>query len=292
MEDEDFPDEDFDNLPLDELDAVIFEDGSDPQINRASGNPQTAQNALNSTFSEQKGDCPRGASASRDAELLDDAGSGFLDDDMDCLLVEVRPAGSDQPSGQAAAKKRQISSSSCSSDTAKSVKSPKQSYTTSAAEFDGLDAQRAALSLTSPPFTYLCLLEQTMSQPDFCAAEIRLKAFIVTLLGRLNSHNGVWNVCVTISDGTGHLDVELSDEVLTGLLGFSVPEKAALKRDPARRGELDAGIRRCQEELVDMCCVMTVTVEGRGRRAVVTKVEPVSEEVLQELERRVKDRRK
>uniref|UniRef100_A0A3Q3X558 RecQ-mediated genome instability protein 1 n=1 Tax=Mola mola TaxID=94237 RepID=A0A3Q3X558_MOLML len=189
-------------------------------------------------------------------------------------------------------RKRQISSSTCSSDSTRSVKSQKQSYTTSATEFDRLDAQKDALNLTSPPFTYVCLLEQTMFQPDFCTAEIRLKAFIVTLLGKLSSSNGVWNICVTISDGTGYLDVELSDEVLTGLLGFSVPEKAALKRDPARRGELDAGMRRCQEELVDMCCVMTVTVEGGGRRAVVTKVEPVSEEVLQELEQRMRDRRK
>uniref|UniRef100_A0A3Q4BDX3 RecQ-mediated genome instability protein 1 n=1 Tax=Mola mola TaxID=94237 RepID=A0A3Q4BDX3_MOLML len=196
------------------------------------------------------------------------------------------------PSVQSAAKKRQISSSTCSSDSTRSVKSQKQSYTTSATEFDRLDAQKDALNLTSPPFTYVCLLEQTMFQPDFCTAEIRLKAFIVTLLGKLSSSNGVWNICVTISDGTGYLDVELSDEVLTGLLGFSVPEKAALKRDPARRGELDAGMRRCQEELVDMCCVMTVTVEGGGRRAVVTKVEPVSEEVLQELEQRMRDRRK
>lgn len=306
MEDKDFPDEDFDNLPLDELDAVIFQDRSTPQYNRASGNPQTARNALNSTFSVQNRDCPRGAAAllavgtssafppaaSRESELLDNAESDFLDEDMDCLLLEVQTGGPDQPSVQSAAKKRQISSSTCSSDSTRSVKSQKQSYTTSATEFDRLDAQKDALNLTSPPFTYVCLLEQTMFQPDFCTAEIRLKAFIVTLLGKLSSSNGVWNICVTISDGTGYLDVELSDEVLTGLLGFSVPEKAALKRDPARRGELDAGMRRCQEELVDMCCVMTVTVEGGGRRAVVTKVEPVSEEVLQELEQRMRDRRK
>lgn len=122
--------------------------------------------------------------------------------------------------------------------------------------------------------------------------EIHVKAFIVTLLGKLTSSNGVWSVSATISDGTGYLDVELSNEVLTGLLGFSVAEKGALKRDPSRRGELDAGMRRCQEELVDMCCIMTVIVQPEGRKAVVTKVDPVSEKILQELEQRVRDGRK
>lgn len=57
-------------------------------------------------------------------------------------------------------------------------------------------------------------------------------------------------------------------------------------------GELDAGMRRCQEELVDMCCIMTVIVQPEGRKAVVTKVDPVSEKTLQELEQRVRDGRK
>uniref|UniRef100_A0A3P9DLG5 RecQ-mediated genome instability protein 1 n=1 Tax=Maylandia zebra TaxID=106582 RepID=A0A3P9DLG5_9CICH len=148
------------------------------------------------------------------------------------------------------------------------------------------------VTLTSPPFTYLCLLENLMSKPLLHIMEIHVKAFIVTLLGKLSSSNGVWSVSATISDGTGYLDVELSNEVLTGLLGFSVAEKGALKRDPSRRGELDAGMRRCQEELVDMCCIMTVIVQLEGRKAVVTKVDPVSEKTLQELEQRVRDGRK
>ncbi|KAM3867473.1 recQ-mediated genome instability protein 1 [Diretmus argenteus] len=145
--------------------------------------------------------------------------------------------------------------------------------------------------LTSPPFTYLCLLEGLISKSHSRTTEVRVKAFIVTLLGKLTSNNGVWKVCATISDGTGYLDVELSDDVLTGLLGFSVAEKGILKRDPTRRGELDAGMKRCQEELVDMCCVMTIVVEPQGRKAVVIKVDPVTEHMLRILEKRVWDRR-
>ncbi|XP_069555549.1 recQ-mediated genome instability protein 1 isoform X1 [Brachyistius frenatus] len=171
-----------------------------------------------------------------------------------------------------------------------------QSYTSSTALSSKKDPQSdstvPAVTLTSPPFTYLCLLEELMSKPHPPTTEIHVKAFIVTLLGKLSSSDGIWRVCATISDGTGYLEVELSDEVLTGLLGFSVAEKGALKRDPTRRGELDAGMRRCQEELVDMCCIMTIVVEQEGRKAVVTKADPVSEIVLQRLEQRVRDRRK
>uniref|UniRef100_A0A3Q3KNL6 RecQ-mediated genome instability protein 1 n=1 Tax=Mastacembelus armatus TaxID=205130 RepID=A0A3Q3KNL6_9TELE len=176
----------------------------------------------------------------------------------------------------------------------------RQSYTSDTSEFDHQSAKKnlqsgctvPAVTLTSPPFTYLCLLEGLMSKPQSHTTEIHVKAFIVTLLGKLSSTNGVWRVCATISDGTGYLDVELSDEVLTGLLGFSVAEKGALKRDPARKGVLDAGMRRCQEELVDMCCVMTIVIEPQGRKAVVTKADPVTEKVLQELEQRVRERKK
>lgn len=143
----------------------------------------------------------------------------------------------------------------------------------------------SSVTLTSPPFTYLCLLD-TIARTG--KTEIQVKAFIVTLLGKLSSRNGLWQVNATISDGSGYLDVELSDEVLKGLLGFSVEEKAALKRDPVRKGELEAGMRRCQEELVDMCCLMSISVDTEAGKAVVTRAEPVKDQDLQALEERVK----
>ncbi|XP_037632504.1 recQ-mediated genome instability protein 1 isoform X1 [Sebastes umbrosus] len=310
MTDEDFPDEDFDDLPLDELDCVIFQEStngtmqpdsshrSTPQNNnRVTGNAnratkaQTAQSeqltlngsgsrlgSSNSRCTTQKRDhqgCTRAATGpmfspaaaaalepSHELEFV--TNDDFMDEDMDCFLAEVETGGANQlPVQQGPSRDRESSTSSAS-----------------------------ALTLTSPPFTYLRLLEDTMSKPQPRATEIRVKAFIVTLLGKLSSSNGLWRVCATISDGTGYLDAELSDEVLTGLLGFSVAGKAALKRDPARRGELDSGMRRCQEGLVDMCCVMTIVVEPDGSRAVVTKADPVNEKVFQELEQRARDRRK
>ncbi|XP_061672736.1 recQ-mediated genome instability protein 1 [Syngnathoides biaculeatus] len=142
------------------------------------------------------------------------------------------------------------------------------------------------ITLASPPFTYLCLLDD-VSTPT----SITIKAFIVTLLGKLNASDGLWRIRATLSDGSGYLDAELSDRVLTGLLGFTVAEKGAMRRDPARRSQLDAGMRRCQEELVDMCCLMTVEVGGGGGGAVVTRAEPVTEGVCRELRQRVRDRK-
>lgn len=242
--------------------------------------------------------------ASCQSELVTHAEADFMDEDMDCLLGEVQAGWTGEsnqlPVQPGPSAERDITSSSerLTGDSPRSVTPQRPNYTSSTA--DRLAANKdpqshssgPAVTLTSTPFTYLCLLKEMMSKPGFHTTEIQLKAFIVTLLGKLSSRNGLWCVRAMISDGTEYLDVELSDEVLTGLLGFSVAEKGILKRDPARRGELDTGMRRCLEELVDMCCVMTVVVEPEGRKAVVTKAEPVSERVLQDLEQRVKGRKK
>lgn len=281
MEDEDFPDEDFDAIPLDELDAVVFQGNAADLGRRLPDNPSRAPTVQTVEF-EQKSvtssaswlstsnskstmqkRTSRGRLAVATPSALANDGCNFMEEDMDCMLIDVETGGTATlPVHQGP-----------------SLTSRKHSST-------------PALTLSSSPFTYLCLLEQMVSRPDFQTTEIRLKAFIVTLLGKLSSSNNAWNICATISDGTGYLDAELSDEVLRGLLGFSVEEKGVLKRDPTRRGRLEMGMRRCQEELVDMCCIMTLVVEAEGRKAVVTKAEAISESVLQELEQRRRAARK
>lgn len=207
-------DEDFDDLPLDELDSVVLQ-------------PPPVTHVPNTHTMNTPPDFP--------------------DEDMD-FTEDQGDTGSEQPKLNATEIDRNIAS--------------------------------------SPPFTYICLLDNTARTDN---AEIVVKAFIVTLLGKLSSNNGFWQVSATISDGTGYLDVELSDEVLKGLLGFSVAEKALMKRDPARKGELEAGMKRCQEGLVDMCCLMSIRLDKEGSgKAVVTKAEAVKEQDLQALEERVR----
>nr|XP_020458010.1 recQ-mediated genome instability protein 1 [Monopterus albus]XP_020458011.1 recQ-mediated genome instability protein 1 [Monopterus albus]XP_020458012.1 recQ-mediated genome instability protein 1 [Monopterus albus]XP_020458013.1 recQ-mediated genome instability protein 1 [Monopterus albus]XP_020458014.1 recQ-mediated genome instability protein 1 [Monopterus albus]XP_020458015.1 recQ-mediated genome instability protein 1 [Monopterus albus]XP_020458016.1 recQ-mediated genome instability prote len=361
--------EGFDDLPLDELDGVIFQEStnvtmqsdsshrSTPQnSNRITGNhssfdraTKTAQfeqhylngsqlgcsNSRSTTQKRGSQGCIRGAVGqsatvtstpffspaatvpSHELEVVSNNESDFPDEDMDCFFEEVQTCGEQTgrtggPTTEISDSTYRLASEPSRSETDRipvkaepafesSRNTPQgQSFSSTTRESDRPSVNKVlqgdgtvpAVTLTSPPFTYLCLLEELMSKPHPHTTEIHVKAFIVTLLGKLSSSNGVWRVCATISDGTGYLDVELSNEVLTGLLGFSVAEKGALKRDPVRRGELDAGMRRCQEELVDMCCVMTIVVEPEGRKAVVTKADPVSEKVLQELEQRARDRRK
>lgn len=140
-----------------------------------------------------------------------------------------------------------------------------------------------------PAPMYLCTL-QTGSWPPSSVQVLRLQAFIVTLVGNLRSSGGAWKLGATISDGTGYLDVDLSDAMLTNLIGFSSTEARVLRKDPARRSEVDSGILHCQRELVDMCCMLSVQVDQTGR-GVVLCASPLSDRECSELQRRVKERR-
>uniref|UniRef100_A0A8C1SYZ7 RecQ-mediated genome instability protein 1 n=1 Tax=Cyprinus carpio TaxID=7962 RepID=A0A8C1SYZ7_CYPCA len=139
----------------------------------------------------------------------------------------------------------------------------------------------------TPP--YLCML-QGGHWPPARAQVLRLQAFIVTLVGSLRCSSGVWKLGATISDGTGYLDVDLSDAMLTKLIGYTAAEARVLRKDPARRGEVDRGIQHCQRELVDMCCMMSVQVD-QTRRGVVLCVSPLSDRESSEIQKRVKERR-
>nr|XP_057925824.1 recQ-mediated genome instability protein 1 [Doryrhamphus excisus]XP_057925825.1 recQ-mediated genome instability protein 1 [Doryrhamphus excisus] len=263
--DEDFPDEDFDDLTLEELDSVVLHGGA-----ATSATSQIREDVLS---------------------LEQDAGD-IMDDDMDRFLIEVQSREVELKGDPSQLCGNKMDSVSIRKRESSHGAVQGLSHASSTAERDGTPPKNNPITLSSTPFTYLCLLEDILSTPEPpTSTKILIKAFIVTLLGKLSSHNGLWKISATVSDGSGYLDVELSDQVLTGLLGFSVSEKGAMRRDAARRCELDAGMRRCQQELVDMCCLMTVEVVADGR-AVVTRAEPVSERVHRGLEKRVRDGRK
>lgn len=302
MESGSFADDDFDDLPLDELDAVDFQGrlrvaGDNRQgsasVSEAAHVPLLSTGSSGSTTRKRDHqgcakEAPQSSTSSpfsppvpvlvpppRSVSVSANEGD-LMDEDMDCFLEEEEEV----QWGTSSASRKPDGDSSRGAGASNSL----------ANQDPG--ALSPTLTLTSPPFTYLRLLEEARSAPGFVSAEVRLKAFIMTLLGKLSSCGGSWSVGATISDGTGYMDVELSDGVLTGLLGFSVAEKEVMKREPSRRAELSAGMRRCQEELVDMCCVMTVLVRGGGGgKAVVTKAEPVGQKTLLELEQRVRGRR-
>lgn len=137
---------------------------------------------------------------------------------------------------------------------------------------------------------YLCSL-QAGCWPPKSPQVFRLQAFIVTLVGNLRISGGVWKLGATISDGSGYLDVDLSDNMLSGLIGFSAAETRVLRKDLARRWEVDSGIQHCQRELVDMCCMMSVQVDQTGR-GVVLSASPISDRECSEMQKRVKEARR
>lgn len=136
---------------------------------------------------------------------------------------------------------------------------------------------------------YLCNLKAGVWPPNR-AQVVRLHAFIVTLLGSLRNSGGEWKVKATISDGTEYLDVDLSDALLVNLIGFPAAESKALRKDPAKRDVVDAGLQNCQKELVDMCCVMTVQVEPNGKGTVL-RADPLTDEECREIQKRVTNRK-
>lgn len=141
----------------------------------------------------------------------------------------------------------------------------------------------------APAPMYLCILQAGIWPPTSVQV-LDLQAFIVTLKGKLRISGNAWKLEATISDGSGYLDVDLSDAMLANLIGFSAAETRDLRKDPARRGEVDSGILHCQRELVDMCCMMSVRVDQTGR-GVVLSANPLSDREYSELQRRVKERR-
>lgn len=141
----------------------------------------------------------------------------------------------------------------------------------------------------SPLPRYLCTI-QAGSWPPADVQVLRLQAFIVTLVGKLRSSGGEWKLGATISDGTGYLDVDMCDAMLANLIGFTATEARVLRKDPARRTEVDNAVLHCQKELVDMCCMMSVKVDQMGR-GVVLRADPLTESECYELERKVKEKR-
>ncbi|XP_042305121.1 recQ-mediated genome instability protein 1 isoform X2 [Sceloporus undulatus] len=141
-----------------------------------------------------------------------------------------------------------------------------------------------AVGLDTPPFTYLSLL---LSNKPKDITTVKIKAFIVTLTGNLTSSNGFWSVAAKISDGTAFLEVDFADEILTSLIGFSVPEMKQLRKDPVLFPKLKEGLQNCQRELIDLCCLMTVEFNPSQTKARVIILQDINENDLNNLKRRL-----
>ncbi|KAL8203342.1 UNVERIFIED_CONTAM: hypothetical protein K2H54_049155 [Gekko kuhli] len=129
----------------------------------------------------------------------------------------------------------------------------------------GVKGKYLKVNLDTPPFTYISLL---LSNKPKGITYVKVKAFIVTLTGKLASSSGLWSVTAKISDGTAYLEVDFANEILTSLIGFSVPEMKQLKKDPVLHPKLKTGLCNCQRELIDLCCLMTIEFNPSEAKAV------------------------
>uniref|UniRef100_UPI00398F4CAB recQ-mediated genome instability protein 1 n=1 Tax=Pristiophorus japonicus TaxID=55135 RepID=UPI00398F4CAB len=148
---------------------------------------------------------------------------------------------------------------------------------------NGRKSNNDSVELNSPPFTYLNILLD--KKPDVITV-VQIKGFIVTLLDKLTNNGGLWSIKARISDGTAYMDVELGDDILRSLIGFSVAEMRVSIKCPNRQQEVTAGLQKCQQELVDLCCLMTIEFNPTVTPARVLTLHEVSVEDLQDLERR------
>ncbi|NWY76946.1 RMI1 protein, partial [Erithacus rubecula] len=140
------------------------------------------------------------------------------------------------------------------------------------------------LDLDSPPFTYISLLLE--KKPETITI-LKVKCFIVTLTGNLTKSSGFWSIKAKISDGSAYLEVDFADDILTSLIGFSVPEMNKLKKDPAARLKLKDGLEKCQKQLIDLCCLMTIEFNPFQSKATVLILQDADAGHLEQLKKRL-----
>ncbi|XP_072372776.1 recQ-mediated genome instability protein 1 [Scyliorhinus torazame] len=153
---------------------------------------------------------------------------------------------------------------------------------------NGRKFRSGSVELNSEPFTYLHILLD--KKPDVITV-VQIKGFIVTLLNKLTSNGGLWSIKARISDGTAYMDVELGDDILRSLIGFSVAEMRVSIKCPNQQQKVTAGLQKCQQELVDLCCLMTIEFNPTVPTSRVLALREVSLEDLQHLERRACEER-
>ncbi|NXO16834.1 RMI1 protein, partial [Oriolus oriolus] len=142
----------------------------------------------------------------------------------------------------------------------------------------------AHLDLNSPPFTYISLL---LAKKPETVTILKVKCFIVTLTGNLTKNNGSWGIKAKISDGSAYLEVDFADDILTSLIGFSVPEMNRLKKDPALHLKLKDGLEKCQKQLIDLCCLMTIEFNPFQSKATVLILQDADATHLEQLKKRL-----
>ncbi|XP_019639123.1 PREDICTED: recQ-mediated genome instability protein 1-like [Branchiostoma belcheri] len=144
------------------------------------------------------------------------------------------------------------------------------------------------VDLDTPPFTYLSKVLSTL--PVSNRTVVTVKAFILTLTSKLEK-TSEWKMSAMINDGSTCVEVDLGDEVLAKLIGFTVPELKNLvvrsKTDPAIKKRIKEGLEGCQRKLIDLSCLMEVEVSPTLVKPKVIALSDINPTVVRQLQERV-----
>ncbi|CAH1226707.1 RMI1 [Branchiostoma lanceolatum] len=144
------------------------------------------------------------------------------------------------------------------------------------------------VDLDTPPFTYLSKVLSAL--PVSNRTVVTVKAFILTLTSKLEKTD-VWKISAMINDGSACVDVDLGDQVLAKLIGFTVTELKNLvvraKTDPAIKKRIKEGLEGCQKKLIDLSCLMEVEFSPTLVKPRVIALSDVNPTVVRQLQERV-----
>ncbi|XP_066278170.1 recQ-mediated genome instability protein 1-like [Branchiostoma lanceolatum] len=144
------------------------------------------------------------------------------------------------------------------------------------------------VDMDTPPFTYLSKVMSAL--PVSNRTVVTVKAFILTLTSKLEKTD-VWKISAMINDGSACVDVDLGDQVLAKLIGFTVPELKNLvvraKTDPAIKKRIKEGLEGCQRKLIDLSCLIEVEFSPTLVKPKVIALSDVNPTVVRQLQERV-----
>lgn len=138
------------------------------------------------------------------------------------------------------------------------------------------------------PFTYLFVLQGCQLPEN--SSKFRIKAYVSTLLGKLERTNNKWKLMCTLNDGTGTLPVQLSDEVLTQLIGYTVQQSIKMTSagtDPNLKKKLQEGVKQCQLKIVNLNNIFEIETNKNYSHPLVTKITSINAGHIQQLRRQV-----
>ncbi|XP_063402876.1 recQ-mediated genome instability protein 1-like [Mytilus trossulus] len=135
------------------------------------------------------------------------------------------------------------------------------------------------VNLSYDPWTYLSVVKKYLQTQQLIS--FKVKAYISTLIGKLECPDSKrWCLPVKINDGTASMDVDLSNKVLTELIGFSAAESQVMRRmaktDCHVKERLTQGIKSCQQKLIELLCIMEIEISPHVAKPEVTSLTEIT----------------